>query len=66
MQQQPQTTNTQTTNTNTTNIALVIVALAVGGALLLAFLTRNPDSGSLTGGTWQLASITGQTPGIPG
>ena len=30
------------------------------------FLTRGADSGTLTGGTWQLASITGQTPAYQG
>ena len=71
MQQQPQTTSTpttstQTTSTQTTNIALIVVALIVGGLLLFTFLTRGQERGSLAGGTWQLASITGQTPAFQG
>ncbi len=49
-----------------TNIALVFVAVFVGGLLLFAFLTRGSDSGTLTDGTWQLASITGETPAFQG
>jgi heat shock protein HslJ len=47
-------------------IALIVVAVGVGGLLLFAFLNRGPDTGTLTGRTWQLAAITGETPAFQG
>ena len=49
-----------------TTVALIVVGVVVAGLLLFAFLTRGSDSGSLTGRTWQLASITGKTPAFQG
>jgi heat shock protein HslJ len=56
MQNQPQ----------ATNVALIVIGVIVAGLLLFSFLDRGPDTGSLTGRTWQLASITGQTPAYQG
>ena len=47
-------------------IALGLIGVILVGLLLVAFLNRGSDSGSLTGRTWQLASITGQTPAYQG
>ena len=47
-------------------IALIVIGAIIAGLLLFAFLTRGSDSGSLTGRTWQLASITGKTPAYQG
>jgi hypothetical protein len=47
-------------------IALVALAVVVGVLVLFAFLNRGQDSGALTGRTWQLATITGQTPAYQG
>ena len=47
-------------------IAAVIVGVVVVAVLLFAFLNRGSDSGSLTGRTWQLSAITGQTPAFQG
>ena len=44
----------------------VIAAIAAGGLLLFALTNRGPDSAALTGRTWQLASITGETPAFQG
>ena len=49
-----------------TNVALIVIGVIVAGLLLFSFLDRGPDTGSLTGRTWQLASITGQTPAFQG
>src|SRR5918994_808912 len=50
----------------TTTIALIFIGVGIVGLLLFAFLTRGPDSGPLTGRTWQLQAITGQTPAFEG
>ena len=50
----------------TTTIALIVIGAVIAGLLLFAFVTRRSDSGSLTGRTWQLASITGKTPAFQG
>ena len=47
-------------------IALIVIGVIIAGLLLFRFLNRGSDSGSLTGRTWQLASITGQTPAYQG
>ena len=47
-------------------IILALLAVGIGALLLFAFLNRGPDAGALTGPTWQLASITGQTPAYQG
>ncbi len=47
-------------------IALVVIGVIIAGLLLFRFLNRGSDSGSLTGRTWQLASITGKTPAYQG
>ena len=47
-------------------IAVAAIAVVVAGVLLATFLNRGSDSGSLTGRTWQLASITGKTPAYQG
>ena len=49
-----------------TNVALIVIGVIVAGLLLFSFLNRGTDTGSLTGRTWQLASITGQTPAFQG
>ena len=48
------------------NVALIVVGVAVAVLLLFAFLNRGSQNGSLTGRTWQLAAITGQTPAFQG
>jgi heat shock protein HslJ len=45
-------------------VAVIVIGVIVAGLLL--FLNRGTDTGSLTGRTWQLASITGQTPAFQG
>ena len=52
--------------TQATNVALIVIGVIVAGLLLFSFLNRGTDTGSLTGRTWQLASITGQTPAFQG
>ena len=52
--------------TQATNVALIVIGVIVAGLLLFSFLNRGPDTASLTGRTWQLASITGQTPAFQG
>ena len=47
-------------------IAVVAVAVVVGAGLLFLFLNRGPDTSGLTGRTWQLAAITGETPAYQG
>ena len=47
-------------------IVAIIAAVAIGALAFFAFLDRGPDSGALTGKTWQLAAITGQTPAFQG
>ena len=47
-------------------IAVAAIAVVVAGVLLATSLNRGSDSGSLTGRTWQLASITGKTPAYQG
>ena len=49
-----------------TNVALIVIGVIVAGLLLFSFLNRGTETGSLTGRTWQLASITGQTPAFQG
>jgi heat shock protein HslJ len=44
----------------------VVVAVVIGGLALFAILGRGPDTGTLTGSTWQLVAITGQTPAFQG
>ena len=47
-------------------IILALLSVGIGALLVYAFLNRGPDAGALTGPTWQLASITGQTPAYQG
>ena len=47
-------------------VVAVIAAVVIGGLALFAILNRGPDTGALTGRTWQLAAITGQTPAFQG
>ena len=47
-------------------IILAVLAVGIGALLLFAFVNRGPDAGTLTGPTWQLASITGQSPAYQG
>ena len=47
-------------------IVAIIAAVAIGAIAIFAFLGRGPDSGALTGKTWQLTAITGQTPAFQG
>ena len=44
----------------------VIAAIVIGGLALFAILGRGPDTSALTGRTWQLTAITGQTPAFQG
>ena len=44
----------------------IIAAVVIGALAVFAFLNRGPDTGALTGRTWQLAAITGQTPSFQG
>ena len=44
----------------------IIAAVAIGAIAIFLFLGRGPDSGALTGKTWQLTAITGQTPAFQG
>ncbi len=44
----------------------IIAAVVIGALAIFAFLNRGPDTGALTGRTWQLAAITGQTPSFQG
>ena len=43
-------------------VVAIIAAVALGGLALFALLNRGPDTGSLTGRTWQLAALAGETP----
>ncbi len=49
-----------------TTIALIVIGVIIAGLLLFALLTRGSSGGSLTGPTWQLSAITGQTPAFQG
>jgi heat shock protein HslJ len=44
----------------------IIAAVAIGAVAVFALLGRGPDNGALTGKTWQLTAITGQTPSFQG
>ena len=44
----------------------IIAAVAIGAIAVFALLGRGPDNGALTGKTWQLAAISGQTPAFQG
>ena len=44
----------------------IIAAVAIGAIAIFVWLGRGPDSGALTGKTWQLTAITGQTPSFQG
>ena len=47
-------------------VAAIAVIAVVGAILLVTFLNRGPDTGALTGRTWQLAAITEQIPAFQG